>query len=119
MKNKFHFKWNKLENKEGQRIQTLSMTIENNENKIDEINKIKSFVNSPLEINFFNILNIKENIINENEENCEEKNDNKFEDFKNLNYFSIISAISILGNKDYLIKGEIIENYDKEFPKVN
>ena len=119
LKKKFNFKWAKLENTGHQRIQKLRLIngFEKHKFESKEIQKVRSFVNSPLDIKLFNILTLKDLNFKENFNCCNSDNDN-FENFKRSNYFITTSAINLLNNKDYIIKGDNLENNDKEILQV-
>jgi len=113
-KNKFNFKWNKLENKNGERTQKLSLILNNESTKSK--NEYGKIMHCTLEINHFMVLNMTKN--KDVNKNLNPTNANDY-DIVNMNYFSMVSSLCQMQNNKFKVNSELLEIYDKDKIKVN
>lgn len=117
LKDKFNFKWSKLENVREERILKMSLTIIREHQDTFKRKKILQLINSPLEIKFYNVLSINEAETN-HLTSYPTTNSMDNNDIFNLNYFSVISSLSLISNHSYKVTGNMVKKFDIERIKV-
>jgi len=118
-KNAFKFKWHKLENRNGERLQKMGLTVQGADD--EKKNQISKFMNSTLEINHFSVMNFinkSELDLNNNVDPTKEEGNNINSDLTHLNYFNLVASLCQIHGGKKSVKSEMLEKYDKLEIKV-
>ncbi len=126
-KNTFKFKWNKLENANGERIQKIALALESAANEKKSL--ISKLMSSTLEVNHFSVLHLTNknqeednDNNNHNNNNFNPTNENHFANnnssLSNLNYFSLVSSLCQIHGHKNKVKSEMLEKIEKDKFKV-
>jgi hypothetical protein len=118
-KNAFKFKWHKLENRNGERLQKMGLMVQGADD--EKKNQISKFMNSTLEINHFSVMNFinkSELDVNNNVDPTKEEGNNINSDLTHLNYFNLVASLCQIHGGKKSVKSEMLEKYDKVEIKV-